>query len=250
MTFDKIPPLPPLQALALWRLLAAMTRWEPLDRGAAEARLVEAGRCLDLPAQAGPPPPFPELPARLETFVQSLSVLRGAPRSMRLLALRGALEVALGSGTLPLAQNHALRTVVDALNLESGDLAALMSDRTGAELPSPWDPSLKPSWTGRGGTGPGPAGVWDDAGPHPSPLPEPQLAAPMAGDRIARIKALAMLGLDEGADEAAIKRAFHRVSKVHHPDHYASLGHEAAGEADLAFRRLKDAYEFLVRASA
>ncbi|WP_285573789.1 J domain-containing protein [Geothrix limicola] len=221
-----------------------MTRWEPLDSRAAAARLEEAGRRLDLSAQIGVPPSFPELPLPLEAFTQSLSLLREAAPSTRRLALRGALEVALGRGTLPLAQNQALRTVTEALALGPGDLAELMSQRTGAVLPEPWDPSLPAAWRGRDGNGPGPGGPWDDGGPHPGAV------APMGGDRLARIKALGLLGLDEGASEAEIRRAFLRISRVHHPDHYAASGPEAAQEADLAFRRLKDAYEFLLKVEA
>jgi DnaJ like chaperone protein len=195
-------------------------------------------------AQIGDPPPFPDLPPGPETFVQALSTLREASHPIRRLALQGAIEVALGSGTLPLAQNHALRTVVDALKMPVGEWVKLMSDRIGIEPPEPWDPGLKAAWRGREGSGSGPAGSWDDAGSHSAPrtqLPE---------DRIERIKALALLGLDEEAEEGDIKRAFHRVSRVHHPDHYASLGAEAALEADRSFRRIKEAYEFLLKAGA
>ncbi len=51
-----------------------------------------------------------------------------------------------------------------------------------------------------------------------------------------RAEALALLGLEAGASAAAIKRAYRRLAKAHHPD----LG----GDAD-AFRRLDAAYRLL-----
>jgi hypothetical protein len=52
-----------------------------------------------------------------------------------------------------------------------------------------------------------------------------------------RSQALALLGLEPGASPAAIKRAYRRLAKAHHPD----LG----GDAE-AFRRLDDAYRSLL----
>ncbi|HEX9010552.1 MAG TPA: J domain-containing protein [Holophagaceae bacterium] len=175
----------------------------------------------------------------LPTFQEALEALRPAPRATRLLALRGALEVALEAGTLGLGHNLALRTVVDALGLRPSDLADLFRQRTGTEPPPPWDPSRRGAWAGREVLGPGPAGPWDDAVPTPDPLPA---GGPGA---MARIKALAMLGLDEEAAPAEIRRAYLRLSRVHHPDHYLPQGAQAVQEADRAFRRIKDAYEFL-----
>jgi hypothetical protein len=51
-----------------------------------------------------------------------------------------------------------------------------------------------------------------------------------------RAEALSLLGLEHGASEAAIKRAYRRLAKAHHPD----LG----GDAE-AFRRLDAAYRLL-----
>lgn len=232
------------QAQAIWELVAAMTRWEPLSVSAAQERVRKAGTQADLPTRLGDPPVFPRLPPSSEGFLQALAALRTTPLDLRRLALRSALEVALGSGTLPLAQNLALRTVVDALGIDSNELAALFFARTGARLPLPWDPSRKTAWLVRDAQNPDSTNPWDDSS-------RPWAAGAQEEDgRIVRIKAMAMLGLDEGANAAEIKRAFLRISQVHHPDHYASLGPEAAQEADRSFRRIKDAYEFLMKAKA
>lgn len=239
MTSDTVPAP---QAQAIWGLVAAMTRWEPLTARAANIRLQKTGTQLGLLSQFGGPPAFPGLPPSSEAFVQTLATLRDTPLAIRRLALRSALEVALGSGTLPLAQNLALRTVVDALRLDSNELATLFFARTGTRLPFPWDPSDRTAWLAREAQNPNSSGPWDDSS---RPL---DADSPEENGRIVRIKAMAMLGLDEGASTADIKRAFLRISQVHHPDHYASLGPEASQEADRSFRRIKDAYEFLMKA--
>lgn len=232
------------QAQAIWGLVAAMTRWEPLTVSAAQQRIQQVETRLDLSSPLGAPPAFLGLPLSTDVFLQALSTLRGAPPGLRRLALRSALEVALGGGTLPLAQNLALRTVVDALGFDSNELASLFFARTGTRLPCPWDPGDKAAWLAREAPNPPSASPWDDS------TRPPEADAPEEKGRIVRIKAMAMLGLDEGASAAEIKRAFLRISQVHHPDHYASLGPEAAREADHAFRRIKDAYEFLMKAEA
>ena len=58
-----------------------------------------------------------------------------------------------------------------------------------------------------------------------------------ASPRDRRAQALALLGLESGASAAAIKRAYRRLAKAHHPD----LG----GDAE-AFRRLDAAYRSLL----
>ena len=52
-----------------------------------------------------------------------------------------------------------------------------------------------------------------------------------------RVAALSVLGLEWGASKQAIKQAHRRLVKQHHPD--------VGGTAE-AFRRVNDAYQFLV----
>ncbi len=232
------------EGLALAALVAAMTRWEFLSEAQARSRVQSAVESLGL----GQSPEVPLLPKAQDvaSFESSLAGLRGASRPVRELALKGALELAIGSGTLPLAQNLALRLVAEALGLEPHRLEAAFRERTGAPLPEPWDPSDPEAWLERHRAGTVRGTGWDDAGPGPAPAPP---ARRVSGDpRIARIKALALLGLEEDATEDDIRRAFRRVSKVHHPDRYSELGPAAAAEATEAFRRIKDAYDFLMEA--
>jgi len=179
LTMDS-KPLPPDSATeeAVCRLMASMTRWEKLSGPEAAGRFRNALNHLGLE-------PSPASSAWLQdddswrtadAFIQALAELRTARHACRMRALRGALEVAIGAGTLPLSQNLALRTVVEALDLEPGELPALFRERTGAELPRPWDPSNPSAWRGRSGDEAGPQGPWDDGGPHPPPVPGPPCA--------------------------------------------------------------------------
>src|ERR1700730_8279625 len=60
-----------------------------------------------------------------------------------------------------------------------------------------------------------------------------------------RLKALGQLGLDESASDGDIKSAYRRLSKVHHPDRFASEGTEAVAAATESFKRIQTAYELL-----
>lgn len=62
-----------------------------------------------------------------------------------------------------------------------------------------------------------------------------------------RIRALATLGLEEGATMADIKLAYRRLTKIHHPDRFTTLGEEAIRVANSTFARINDAYEYLTK---
>ncbi len=61
----------------------------------------------------------------------------------------------------------------------------------------------------------------------------------------ARIRALALLGLDERASQEDIRAAYLRMVQIHHPDRFYSLGEEAVRAAEKAFVRIKTSYEYL-----
>ncbi len=60
-----------------------------------------------------------------------------------------------------------------------------------------------------------------------------------------RTKALATLGLEEGATFEEIKAAYRRLASVHHPDRFAALGKEATATATATFQRIQSAYDYL-----
>lgn len=241
------PPLPSAgeptraQVAAIWQVLAGVMAWAPEGHGSFPENRDAWRRQRALTDLLGAPPDGP-LPGTAEDLARALESLRTGPPTVRRLTLHVALEAALLPGTLALTQNLVLRTVCEGLGLGVPALVTLFRDRTGAQLPSLWDPSRPQAWAGRERGGPGPRGVWDDAQPQVQP-PTPRAEG---DERIARIKALALLGLDEGASREDIRKAFHRISKVHHPDHYLAQGAEAGREATEIFRRIKAAHDFLL----
>jgi DnaJ like chaperone protein len=54
----------------------------------------------------------------------------------------------------------------------------------------------------------------------------------------------ALLGLDEGADMSAIKKAYRQLSMKYHPDKVSHLGDEFKGVAEEKMKELNQAYEF------
>lgn len=233
------------QTEAIWGVLAAVLGWAPGGAGTAPEALEQLGRELGLAPPAHPHTVGVEA-LKPDALARALRLLSAGSGTLRRFTLACALEAALASGTLTLAQHLVLRTVAEGLGLRVTALAVRFRDRTGAELPPLWDPGDPADWAGRDQGGPGPHGVWDDAQPEPRPGPR-SFPAEEEG-RIARIKALALLGLEEGASPEDIRRAFHRISKVHHPDHYLSLGVEAGRDATETFRRIKAAHDFLLAA--
>ncbi|MFI0472643.1 DnaJ domain-containing protein [Halomonas sp. HMF6819] len=62
-------------------------------------------------------------------------------------------------------------------------------------------------------------------------------------------RALAVLGLSPGATREEIRRAYRRLAQLHHPDRaYAKSEHHVA-LASQRFQRIKNAYDYLIKAS-
>jgi len=57
----------------------------------------------------------------------------------------------------------------------------------------------------------------------------------------------ATLGLDDGADMAAIKKAYRQLSMKYHPDKVSHLGNEFKGVAEEKMKELNAAYDFFKR---
>ena len=244
---ETISGLTPVLGRAVGSLLAAMTVWEPLSANQAQARFHAVAGALGLkPMMDGDPIQMPSA-VGTDLLESALRTLKAAEAPLREWALKAALDLALDSGTLPLAQNMALRMVAETLELPVECLSRLFHSKTGEELPELWDPSDPGAWRIRDTRRrqvPSGATDWDDAGPYPT-APGPKKAG-LDDPRIARIKALALLGLEEDVPQEEIKKAYRRISQIHHPDHYAGLGPEAMTEATQSFQRIKAAYDFLL----
>jgi DnaJ like chaperone protein len=57
----------------------------------------------------------------------------------------------------------------------------------------------------------------------------------------------ARLGLDPGASDAEVKRAYRQLAAAHHPDRVSHLGPGAVEQATRRFQEIQDAYEDIRR---
>jgi DnaJ like chaperone protein len=149
------------------------------------------------------------------------------------LFLRMAIGVAIADGTLAPTENHILRFLSDLLRLSPQSLNEAFLEMTGKPIVEPSDVSSEKFWN----TGPNSdrnrKQNTQDARTEKNQLD------------LEHLRALAILGLDEGATKDEVKQAFRRMSQVHHPDRFAKLGEEAVAAATVSFRRIKQAYDFL-----
>ena len=62
---------------------------------------------------------------------------------------------------------------------------------------------------------------------------------------LARLRQLALLGLDDGATKDEIRSAYKRLSRIHHPDRCNGMSEADTEKAAATFRKIREAYEFL-----
>lgn len=62
-------------------------------------------------------------------------------------------------------------------------------------------------------------------------------------------RALAVLGLPPGASRGEIRKAYRRLAQTHHPDRFFAEGEARMATASQRFQRIKNAYDYLMRAS-
>lgn len=153
-------------------------------------------------------------------------ILREAstPSNSRLI-VQMALLVALADGYLRVGEAHIVRLIADTVGVDQAELDGIFRQVSGHPLPEAGDSGSRHYWQKRGVNPP-------QTGRH--------------GSTVERIKAYALLGLDDGAGSDEIKSAFRRLAQVHHPDRYSELGPEAVEAATESFRRMKTAYDFLL----
>lgn len=78
-----------------------------------------------------------------------------------------------------------------------------------------------------------------------------QRRAPRPDRRVtSRARALEVLGLDQRADAAQIRKRHRELAKKYHPDAHIHLGEVAAREASERFREIQSAYEVLRTAAS
>lgn len=77
-----------------------------------------------------------------------------------------------------------------------------------------------------------------DPGPTPAP-----------SDAYKTRRALAVLGLAAGASRADIRRAYRRLAQLNHPDRFYTQSDHHVALASQRFQRIKNAYDYLIKAS-
>lgn len=149
----------------------------------------------------------------------------------RQLFMQLLIRIALADGYLRTTESHVLRFVADLLELTPAALSNTFNETAGSPFPEPGDPSRASWWLTRS---------------RPTNQGSQQGIDATNATSIARLRALAILGLDEKAGPDEIRAAYRRLSQVHHPDRFASLDQAATHAATESFRRIRDAYEQLV----
>ncbi|MCP1316146.1 J domain-containing protein, partial [Halomonas sp. 707D7] len=73
--------------------------------------------------------------------------------------------------------------------------------------------------------------------------------APAPSDAYKTRRALAVLGLAAGASRADIRRAYRRLAQLNHPDRFYAQSDHHVALASQRFQRIKNAYDYLIKAS-
>ena len=144
------------------------------------------------------------------------------------------ISIAIADGYLRPSENHILRLYADLMGISASDMDLSFKEVTGKPFPSLPDLSSAPWWQSRG----------HDGRQQQSSSSKSQTASSQPD--FSRLRALAMLGLDEGATELEIKSAYRRLVQVHHPDRFNEMGADATKAAAASFRRIKEAYDLLM----
>jgi uncharacterized tellurite resistance protein B-like protein len=147
-------------------------------------------------------------------------------------------NIAVADSYLRPSENAAIRFIADLLGLQPYEMDQCFRERTSQPFPPLPDLGSTQWWEARAGQqGHNRRTSDSSSSQHRTPRTPPV--------DVERLKALAMLGLDEGATLADIKSAFRRLASVHHPDRFSAHGAHATQEATESFRRIKTAYDFL-----
>jgi uncharacterized tellurite resistance protein B-like protein len=164
-----------------------------------------------------------------------------------------AIMLTAEDGVITVGENYCLQFIADLTGIKPRAMAKLFEQVTRRPFPEAGDPSSVEWWRRReAGMQAEPA---RDLGPEEPAAGaaqgwQEQQSQPRANDEaearvITRARALALLGLSEGASADAVRAAFRRLAKVRHPDRFAKLGPSAVAAATESFQQLEGAYEIL-----
>jgi len=167
------------------------------------------------------------------------------------------LAMAMADGVFSVGENHIIRFFGDVLGLSKVRFSNSFQTVTGRAPQDPSDLSKASWWQARDSqrreratrerdrkeeeqrrqSGQGQRSSSQGQGNTSKPPPA------TGGPR--RTESLKHLGLGPEATVDEIKNAYKRLAKVHHPDRFEGLSVEIIEAANLSFRRIREAYEFL-----
>jgi len=157
------------------------------------------------------------------------------------------LAMAMVDGVFSIGENHVVRFLGDVMGLSRTQFRQSFREVTGREPPDPGDLSSADWWRQREEqarerrrSDEPHSGAGGNAGSRGR-------ASASSGTSGRRSQALAALGLEATATREEIKAAYRRLAKVHHPDRFEGLSEEVVAAAALSFRRIREAYEYLVQ---
>ncbi len=167
------------------------------------------------------------------------------------------LAMAMADGVFSVGENHVVRYLADVLGIGARQFALSFQNVTGRPPQPPSDLSSASWWAERDRKESEAAARASEARrarderarresnqaggqsrKEPPPLRQP--------GETRRTEALRQLGLDPGATDEEIKAAYKRLAKAHHPDRFEGLSVEIVEAASLSFRRIREAYEYLL----
>lgn len=197
-----------------------------------------------------------------DIIVAARQLMNTADRSNSHLLFELTLAMAMADGVFSVGENHIIRFFADILGLTKSQFVSSFRTVTGRDPQDPSDLS-KASWwherdwqrrvreaqereskererheqKQRRQSSQGKSESSQNQGNTSPPPP--------AGGGSRRADALKHLGLGPGATIEEIKSAYKRLAKVHHPDRFEGLSVEIIEAANLSFRRIREAYEYL-----
>ncbi len=176
--------------------------------------------------------------ATVEDYYEAITTLRKLTKQVRVSAVTLAIGVAVSDGRLAIPENHILRLLSDSLLDSQSEFEELYSELTGNQFPKAGDPSSKQWWDSKSsGSSRSKDGSYSERGYSNR--------ASRASDEFSRSEALKVLGLAEGASSEEIKKAYRKLTSLHHPDKFHLLGDEAVQAANIIYRKILEAYEVL-----
>jgi len=141
-----------------------------------------------------------------------------------------AIGLAMVDGKITIAVNHIFRCLVDLFGVPIEEFKKLFLRTSNTIFPEAGDPSSM---------------LWWEFGQDKSETRDNTYSVYSRYDDIGEAEARKILGVDQKADAAEIKKAYRRLAQHYHPDRYGSLDSSAAEKAEHTFRLVRRAYEVL-----